>query len=292
MLFQRLGQLSVGLFLGPVLLVDVDGLSGVVVAHAAEVVRVRVPAEVQTIVAPVEPGNLLAGDGPQLQVLEHGRAAAPHLARVPLFEGLGVVEEARAQPFGRGGQVGGMVPELLRLWLPLVPVDPVAGHGRGVEGLERKAERAAAEHRLLDVSHFLRAVVLVELLKVHDAEIAKRHRNGFQLAGVVQAVELDGLPGRDIGQGVGLFGLLPQVSDAHAVDDAVVFRPDTGGKGVAHLTQHHGVDIRHPHHQQHHLGGGKSGLERAAPAVAQVLVVLAGPDGGMGGVVFRDDQAA
>ena len=212
--------------------------------------------------------------------------------RVTLLQGLGVIEEAGAQPFGRGGQVGGVMPKLLRLCLPLVPVDPMPGHGGGVEGLEGKAEGATTEHRLLHVSYLFGAVVLVELFKVHHAEVTERHSDGFQLAGVVQTVELDGLPGGDIGQGIGLLGLLPQMPDAHAVDDAVVLRPDTGGEGVANLAQHHGMDVRHPHHQQHHLGGGKRRFERAAPSVAQILVVLTRPDGGVGGVVFRDDQAA
>ena len=212
--------------------------------------------------------------------------------RVTLLQGLGVVEEAGTQPFGRGGQVGGVMPELLRLCLPLIPVDPMPRHGGRVESLEGKTEGTATEHRLLDVSHFFRAVVLVELFKVHHAEVAERYGDGFQLAGVVQTVELDGLPGGDIGQGIGLLGLLPQMPDAHAVDDAVVLRPDTGGEGVANLAQHHGVDIRHPHHQQHHLGGGKRRFQASAPSVAQILVVLTRPDGGVGGVVFRDDQAA
>ena len=184
---QGLCQLGIGLFLGPVLLVDVQGLPGMVVAHAAKVVRVGVPAEVQTVIAAVKPGNLLAGDVPQLQILKHGGAAAHHLAqilvgvghRVTLLQGLGVVEEAGAQPFGRGGQVGGVMPELLRLCLPLVPVDPMPRHGGRVESLEGKTEGTATEHRLLHVSHLFGAVVLVELFKVHHAEVAERYGDGL-----------------------------------------------------------------------------------------------------------------
>ena len=166
------------------------------------------------------------------------------------------------------------------------------GHGRGVEGLEGKAERAAAEDGLLHVSDFLRAVVLVELFEVHDAEVTEGHRNGFQLAGVVQTVELDGLPGGKIGQCIGSLLLFPQVPDAHPVDDAVVLRPDRSSYGVAHLAQDDSVDVGHPHDEQDVLGGGKGGFQASAPSVAQILVVLAGPDGRMGRVIFRDDQAA
>jgi len=175
---------------------------------------------------------------------------------------------------------------------PLVPVDPVTGHGRAVKGLEGKAERSASEDGLFYVSDFLRAVVLVELLEVHDTEVAEGYGDGFQLARVVEAVELDGLPSGDVCESVGLLLLLPEMPDAHAVDDPVVLGPDAGGDGVSHLAQHHAVDVRHPHEEQHHFGGGEGGLERAASAVAQILVVLTRPDGRVGGVVFRDDEAA
>ena len=142
---------------------------------------------------------------------------------VPLLQQLCVVQEALAQPFRRGCQVGGVVLELPRAALPLVSVDPMAGHGGGVEGLKRKRKRAAAEDRLFNVTDFLRPVVLVEFLKVENPEIPERHGQGFQLTGVVQTKELDRLPGRDVCQGQGLAGLLPQVGDAHAVDHPVVF---------------------------------------------------------------------
>ena len=160
------------------------------------------------------------------------------------------------------------MPELPGLGLPLVAVDPMAGHSRGVEGLEGKGEGAAAEYRLFDISDFFLSVVLVEFLKVGHAKVAKRCGQGFQLAGVVQAVELDGLPGGQVLQGVGLLGLLPEVADAHAVNDAVVFRPDGGHDGVGNLTQDDAVDVRHPHNEQDVLGCGKGGLERTTPTVA------------------------
>jgi hypothetical protein len=147
-------------------------------------------------------------------------------------------------------------------------------HGGRVEGLERKAEGATTEHRLLYVSYLFGAVVLVELFKVHHTEIAKRNSDGFQLAGVVQTVELDGLPGGNIGQSVWLLGLLPEMPDAHPVNHAVVLRPDAGGNGVADLAQDDRVDVRHPHDEQHHFGGCKGGLQAAAPTIAQILVIL------------------
>ena len=182
------------------------------------------------------------------------------------------------------------MPELLGLGLPFVPVDPVPRHGRAVEGFEGKAEGAAAENRLLHVSDLLRAVKLIKFFKVHHAEIAERYRNGFQLAGVIQTVKLDRLPGGDIGQGVRLFGLFPQVPDPHAINDAVILRPDAGGNSVADFTQHYRVDVRGAHDQQHHLRSSKGRLQAAAPAIAQILVILAGPDRCMGGVILRDDQ--
>ena len=63
-LVQCFGQLSVGLLLGPVLLENVEGLPRVVVGHPAKMVRVRIPAEVEAVILAVEPGDLLAGDGP------------------------------------------------------------------------------------------------------------------------------------------------------------------------------------------------------------------------------------
>ena len=211
---------------------------------------------------------------------------------VALLQQLCVVQEALAQPFRRGCQVGGVVLELPRAALPLVSVDPMAGHGGGVEGLKRKRKRAAAEDRLFNVTDFLWPVVLVEFLKVENPEIPERHGQGFQLTGVVQAEELDCLPGRDVCQGQGLAGLLPQVSDAHAVDHPVVFGPYGGGQGTANLPQNNPVNVGDAHDQQKVLGCCKGALEAASPAVAQVFVVIPGPDGGMGPVIFRYDQAA
>ena len=125
------------------------------------------------------------------QVVKHGGAVAHNLSQVfvgvgggvPLLQQLCVVQEALAQPFRRGCQVGGVVLELPRAALPLVSVDPMAGHGGGVEGLKRKRKRAAAEDRLFNVTDFLRPVVLVEFLKVENPEIPERHGQGFQLPG-------------------------------------------------------------------------------------------------------------
>ena len=169
---------------------------------------------------------------------------------VTLFQDFGFVEKLRAEPISGGREVGGVVAELPGLRFALVAVDPVAGHGRGVEGLKGEGKGATAEHRLLHISDFLWAIVLVEFLKMRHAEVTKGRGQGFQLAGVVQAVELDGLPGGQVLQSVGLLGLLPQMPDSHAVDDAVVLRPDGGHDGVGDFSQDDSVNVGNPHNEQ------------------------------------------
>ena len=270
-----------------------------VVGHGHEHIGVRVPAEIQPEIPAVKCGQFLPGDGPQGQVVKDGGAVAHHLPqvlvgighRVPLLQQLRFVQEALSQPLGRGGQIGGVVPELLRLGLPLVPVDPVPCHRWAIEGLERKGKRPAAKHRLLDIAHFFGAVVLVELLKVQSAEIPEGGRHTLELAGVVQTEKLDGLSRGGVRQGEGLAALLPEVPHPHPVNDPIVLGPDRCGQGSAHLSQHHSVDVGGAHDQQDVLGGGEGAFQAAAAAVAQVLVVLARPDGPMGRVVLRYDQA-
>ena len=69
--------------------------------------------------------------------------------------------------------------QLARFILEDIPVGEVVAGFRWIECLELQGDSTAAENRLLNVPGFLQTGKLIPFLEVEDANIAKRHLDGF-----------------------------------------------------------------------------------------------------------------
>ena len=270
----------------------VDGPRAGVVADLDEDPRVDRVAPVDAAAHPLEAVALLVGHVPTLEVEEHPALAAHGLAqvlvgmgvRVDLPEGLGVGMEGLAEELARHVKVGRPAHEGAPglLGVARVGMRPVRVVARRVEHAERpESGRPAAPDRLLHLAHLRHAAELVELLPHGEADVHARvvELQGLGLLGVVQPAEQDHLAGRDARDAHGGDGQLELVLDAEAADGARQGREGRVAQRVGHLAERHAAQMGVGEHE-HDRGQPPEhrGLERAAPALADVLVVAVGHD--------------
>ena len=189
------------------LIKQVQRPSGRVIVHPVPRPRVRIPPPVHSVCNAVKFLRLSIRDGTNLQVLKYLRSGADYLAqilmsvpgRIGVLQVLGIGNETRAEPFRRRGQVGAVMDQLAGLFFQHIAVGPVASHSRRIEALKRKAKRAATQGGLLHIADLLRPIKLIQFFEPVNADISKRHFDGFHLAGIIHAEEHDLLSGGNVG---------------------------------------------------------------------------------------------
>ena len=243
--------------------------------------RVRIPAPVDAHQNSIETGHLFVGDPPDLQVVEHLAAAAGGLAQVVVPVGplvgvphvLGLGDELRSQPLGRGLQVGRMVSQPVTSLLQRVPVHPAVPHDGRVVGLEVPKYRPAAHRRLEDVSYLVPPGELVQLLEVGHGDIPEGRLDALDLHGVVRAPEHDLLPGGLVDQLQRRDLRRPLLRHAQLADGPEVLAVNAVAQRGPHLAQHQRVDLRVQRQQQRHQQRDRAGFQAAPPAGQAVMGV-------------------
>ena len=209
------------------------------------------------------------------QIFKYLRTAADDLAqifmavfrRLRFLDVLRLRQKLRAEPCGRGLQVGRMMDALALAFLAGVAVCPVAAGSRRVEADKGKAKLTAAQRRLLHIAHRIFAALdLVGFLKPQDTDIPERQLDGFDLLRIIQPTEQNALPGGEIGALQGALCAFEFRGKPQLVDSPQDLRIHAVTHCVTDLSGHKRMAIRVLQKLQHQLRADIGTFQAGTPA--------------------------